>query len=373
VKRGRKPQGVVWSQPAPADAAAGSFSRLVPLWLRDLEVRQYTPASRTTWASGMGQFAAWCGERGLSDAIQVTRSVMEAYQRHLAFVRSGQPRTSRQGRSRAAPAADGPAGHPLTSGRQRARLHAVRRFYTWAVRQGHVPANPAADLEYPRLSKRLPDVLSADEVAAVLGGCDLGSLEGVRDRAFIELLAATGLRRTEACRLVLADLDPERGIVRVREGKGRKDRYVPAGARAFAWLSRYLTEVRPRWALSVADDVVFLRPDGRPVTDGLMGGRVHRLLALAGITKRGACHLFRHTFATGLLENGCDIRLIGAMLGHSNLSATAVYTHVGVGLLVQAHAAFHRTAGATAAKEEGRAAAGSQGAEPGQNTEEVTP
>ena len=369
-KRGRKAQGVVWTEPAPADAVAGSFARLVPLWLRDLEVRQYTQSSRITWASGMGQFAAWCVERGLSDAIQVTRAVMESYQRYLAFVRSGQPRTSRQRRCRAAATAtDGPAGHPLTSGRQRARLHAVRRFYTWAVRQGHVPANPAADLEYPRLSKRLPDVLSADEVAAVLGGCDLGSLEGVRDRAFIELLAATGLRRTEACRLCLADLDPERGIVRVREGKGRKDRYVPAGARAFAWLSRYLAEVRPRWALSVADDVVFLRPDGRPVTDGLMGGRVHRLLALAGITKRGACHLFRHTFATGLLENGCDIRLIGAMLGHSNLSATAVYTHVGVGMLVQAHAAFHRTA----AKEEGGQAGDSPRAEDGQDAGEVTP
>ena len=179
---------MVWTEVAPADAAAGSFSRLVPLWLRDLEVRQYTQSSRTTWASGMGQFAAWCVERGLSDAIQVTRAVMESYQRHLAFIRSGQPRTSRQGRSRAAPVTDGPAGHPLTSGRQRARLHAVRRFYTWAVRQGHVPANPAADLEYPRLSKRLPDVLSIDEVAAVLGGCDLGSLKGVRDRAFLELL-----------------------------------------------------------------------------------------------------------------------------------------------------------------------------------------
>ena len=99
--------------------------------------------------------------------------------------------------------------------------------------------------------------------------------------------------------------------------------------------------------------------------DGLMGGRVHRLLALAGVTKRGACHLFRHTFATGLLENGCDIRLIGAMLGHSNLSATAVYTHVGVGMLVQAHAAFHRPERATAAKEEGGQDDGSTATETG--------
>ena len=187
-KRGRKAQGVVWTEPAPADAAGGSFARLVPLWLRDLEVRQYTQSSRTTWASGMGQFAAWCVERGLSDAIQVTRAVMESYQRYLAFVRSGQPRTSRQRRSRAAPVSDGPAGHPLTSGRQRARLHAVRRFYTWAARQGHVPANPAADLEYPRLAKRLPDVLSADEVAAVLGGCDLGSLEGRAPSRCLQLM-----------------------------------------------------------------------------------------------------------------------------------------------------------------------------------------
>lgn len=316
-----------------------SFARLVPLWLRDLGVQNYAASSLTTWASAMGRFVAWCAERGVTQASEITRSVMETYQRHVACVRSGQSRTPHQ-RSRRGVVST-PRDHTLTTGCQRARLQAVRRFFVWAVKRGYVSANPAGDLDYPRLTRRLPEVLSDDEVAAVLGGCDLTTPEGIRDRAFLEVLYSTGLRRSEAAALALYDLDHERGIVRVRHGKGGKDRYVPIGKRALAWVVRYTSEVRPQWCQSVTHEMLFLRSTGEPITDGLMGGRVHRLLAAAGVTKRGACHLFRHTFATGLLENGCDIRLIGAMLGHSNLSATAVYTHVGVGMLVQAHAAFH--------------------------------
>ena len=327
------------SSDAPLNPPPQSFARLVPLWLRDLGVQHYAAASLRTWASAMGQFVAWCDERGVTQANEITRSVMESYQRHLACVRSGQSRAPHQRSGRGVVST--PRDQTLTTGCQRARLQAVRRFFVWAVKRGYVPANPAGDLDYPRLTRRLPDVLSDDEVAAVLGGCDLSTPEGVRDRAFLEVLYSTGLRRSEAAALALYDLDHGRGIVRVRHGKGGKDRYVPIGKRALAWVVRYAHEIRPQWCASVTQETLFLRPTGEPITDSLMGGRVHRLLAAAGVTKRGACHLFRHTFATGLLENGCDIRLIGAMLGHSNLSATAVYTHVGVGMLVQAHAAFH--------------------------------
>jgi integrase/recombinase XerD len=230
-------------------------------------------------------------------------------------------------------------------------MRVIQRWFVWLVRKGHLGANPAVDLDHPRLTRHLPDVLTADEVALVLAQCDLTTPDGVRDRAFLELVCATGLRRTEAARLDERDLDETQGVILVREGKGRKDRYVPVSVRAFAWLARYRQEVRSVWCRCARESRLFLRPDGEPAGEGMMSGRVHRLLAQAGITKRGACHLFRHTFATGLMEQGCDIRLIGAMLGHHQLSSTALYTHVTVGPLVRAHARFHQLPEAAAKKE----------------------
>ena len=353
AKRGVTP-AVDWSA-VPADAPTGSFLRLVPRWLTDLERRQYTPASRKTWASALGLFVVWCQERGLDQPSQVTRAVLEAYQRHLSVVRRGQGRARCERSTRTRPSqrwADG--GHRLSPGVQRSQMRAIQRWFVWLVRQGYLGANPAADLDHPRLPHHLPDVLTPGEVAAVLAQCDLTNPEGLRDRTFLEVVCATGLRRSEAARLDERDLDEGQGVILVREGKGRKDRYVPASPRAFAWVARYRREVRAVWCRRPSESRLFLRPDGEPVSDALMGARVHRLLALAGITKRGACHLFRHTFAGGLLEQGCDIRLIGAMLGHHHLSSTALYTQVAVGPLVRAHANFHRlpeAAAPSAAKE----------------------
>lgn len=342
MKKGVVP-AVDWSA-VPVDTRAGSFLRLVPEWLRDLERRQYTLPTRSSWASMLGLFTAWCAERGVDQPVQVTHGVLEAYQRHLAVVRRGRGRHLAMVRSRRGRPSERTAhgGHLLSAGVQRSQMRVVQRWFVWLVRRGYLGANPAADLDHPRLPKHLPDTLSTAEIAAVLAQCPATTPEGIRDRAFVELLCATGLRRMEAVRLELRDLDPGRGLVLVREGKGRKDRYVPVSPRAFAWLARYQTEARSQWCRHIAEGRLFLTSTGAPATDAIMGGRVHRVLALAGITKRGACHLFRHTFATGLLEQGCDIRLIGAMLGHSNLSSTAVYTHVAVGQLIQAHAAFHR-------------------------------
>ena len=354
AKRG-VPAAVDWSA-VPVNVAPGSFLRLVPLWLLDLERRQYTAASRKTWASVLGMFVAWCQERGLEQPAQVTRAVLESYQRHLAVVRRGQGRERCERSQRTRPTRRWEnGGHLLSPGSQRSQMRAIQRWFVWLVRQGYLGANPAADLDHPRLPRHLPDVLTADEVAAVLSQCDLTIPEGVRDRAFLELVCATGLRRSEAARLDERDLDETQGVILVREGKGRKDRYVPASQRAFAWVARYRQDVRSVWCRRLAESRLFLRPDGEPVSDEQMGARVHRLLARAGITKRGACHLFRHTFATGLMEQGCDIRLIGAMLGHHQLSSTALYTQVTVGPMVRAHEQFHRLPEA-AAKGEDQAA-----------------
>lgn len=347
---------ILWSVDAAAAApdpalagtgSPGSFTRLVPAWLSDLAVRGYAVVSRRTWAAGLSRFAVWAQEREIRQAAQVTRAVMEAYQRHLYRARSGYGCGPRAPGRRAS--ADG--DHPLSVRTQRHLLHAIDRFYAWAVKRGHVPANPAADLDLPRLERPLPDYLTATEAEAVLAMCDLSTPDGVRDRAFVELLYATGLRRMEAVQLLVPRVDLERGIVQVVRGKGRKDRYVPLGRRAAVWIVRYVAEVRATWCRDVLEQHLFLTPTGAAMTAGLASRRLNRLLAAAGIQKRGACHLFRHAFATGLVEGGCDVRLIAAMLGHASMNTTMLYTRVGIGQLVTAHRLCHpgETARASAA------------------------
>ena len=336
-------QGIRWALGDPAAPAVagpggpGSFTRLVPAWLSDLAVRGYADLSRRSWAAALSRFAVWAHEREIRAAGQVTRAVMEAYQRHLYRQRTGYGRGPRLPGRVASRAGD----HALSVRTQRHLLHAVDRFFAWAVKRGHVVANPAADLDLPRLERPLPDYLTAAEAEAVLAACDLTTLEGIRDRAFVEVLYATGLRRTEAVRLLVPEVDLERGIVHVVRGKGRKDRYVPLGRRAAGWVLRYLAEVRSAWCRDALEQRLFLCPDGAAMGGELAGRRLHRLLVAAQITKRGACHLFRHAFATGLVEGGCDVRLIAAMLGHASLTTTMLYTRVGIGQLVTAHRLCH--------------------------------
>ena len=307
-------------------------------------VRGLRPASLLTETRYLSAFMAWAEERGLMHPSQVTRPVMEAYQRHL-YLR----RTAR--------------GTPLALSSQVCHLTTLRSFFRWAVRAGEAPGNPAADLDLPRAVTRIPQALTAAEAEAVLAQPDLTLAEGLRDRAVLEVLYSTGLRRLEACRLRRHDIDPARGIVAVRDGKGGKDRLVPIGARALAWVARYQREVDPRWRLeragtavnggptAAASDWVFLTATGGPLTVYALTHRVRQYLTAAGIQRPGACHLFRHAMATGLLEGGCDVRLIQVMLGHASLATTARYAQVATASLVAAHRAFHpaESAGAAAA------------------------
>ena len=215
-------------------------------------------------------------------------------------------------------------------------------FFRWAVRKHHVPANPAADIDLPKLPQPLPDTLSTADVEALLVQPDLTSPAGLRDRAIIEVLWSTGLRRAEVLSLTLHDIDDQRGIVRVVRGKGGKDRVVPIGSRALFWLARYLHEVRSTCCRDTSNLTVWLRPeDGTPVTVHALTNRIKNYLTAAGLVRKGACHLLRHAMASQLLENGCDVRLIQSILGHSKLDTTALYTHVSIRQLQAAHAAFH--------------------------------
>jgi integrase/recombinase XerD len=152
------------------------------------------------------------------------------------------------------------------------------------------------------------------------------------------------MRRAEVCRLRVVEIDFERHTCFIREGKGKKDRMIPIGERALAWVSRYLDVARPRLVLGDDDGTLFLTTTGESITPDRMTQLVHEHVVASGVAKAGACHLFRHTCATLMLEGGADVRFIQALLGHVSLDTTAIYTMVSIRALVNVHAATHPAA-----------------------------
>jgi integrase/recombinase XerD len=194
----------------------------------------------------------------------------------------------------------------------------------------------------PRTPARLPvHVLSVQDVENVLNQADVAKPWGVRDRAMLEVLYSTGLRRSELAALAVFDWDRNRGAITVRQGKGGKDRVVPIGDRAAAWLGRYVDEVRPTLSREPDDGAMFLTDYGEPFEKNRLGDLVRRYFDWAGVKAPGSCHLLRHACATHMLENGADIRFIQALLGHADLSSTQIYTQVSIVKLKEIHAATH--------------------------------
>ena len=229
---------------------------------------------------------------------------------------------------------------------QHARLVALRIWFRWMTRQNHILHNPASEIELPRLGHRLPKhVLTASEAEQVMMQPKLADPIGLRDRAILEVFYSTGIRRMELIRLKLYDLDTERGTLLIRQGKGKKDRFVPIGERAVAWVEKYIREARPQLAAEPDDGTLFLanaRRGDQPRSSDL--DWCARYVVRAKLGKTGACHLFRHTMATLMLEGGADIRFIQQMLGHAELATTEIYTHVSIRMLKQVHSATHPAA-----------------------------
>lgn len=268
------------------------------------------------------RFIAWCDERGLKHPAEITKAVLERYQRHLFYYRKAD-------------------GRPLALGTQMVCLATLKLWFKWLARENHILYNPASEIDLPRVGKRLPRViLSVPEVEAILAQADVDNPAGVRDRALLELLYSTGLRRMEAARLAVYDLDFSRRLVMVREGKGRRDRIIPIGARALAWLDKYILESRPQ-LLTVEHEALFVTDYGEPVSPEFVADRVRRFMRFAGVNKPGATHLLRHAMATHMLEGGADIRFLQAMLGHTSLETTEIYTHVAIEKLQAIHEATH--------------------------------
>jgi integrase/recombinase XerD len=213
------------------------------------------------------------------------------------------------------------------------------------TRQNYILHNPASEIDLPRLGRTLPkNILSPHEVELVMMQPNLADVTGLRDRVILEVLYSCGLRRLELVNLKLYDLQLDRGLVVVRQGKGKKDRYVPIGERATAWLQKYITEARAQLAIEPDDMTVFLTAQGEPFSRDHLTWTVRQHIVAAQLGKVGACHLLRHTMATHMHENGADIRHIQAILGHEDIKTTQIYTHVAIRALQQVHAATHPAA-----------------------------
>lgn len=305
--------------PTSPDSVAAWMQR----YLEALRTLSYGEELLRARRQALSLFLEWCSERELQRPHEVTKPILERYQRHLFAWRK-------------------PSGQPMSVKGQWLLINHVRLWFRWLVKHNYLPSNPASELDMPRTPRQgLPDLLEAHEVETVLAQPDVDDVQGLRDRAVLEVLYSTGLRRAEVTRLALFDIEAVRGVVRVRQGKGRKDRVVPIGERALAWVQRYLDEARPALVANRQETALFLNRFGQRFHSAGMGALARRYIDAAGITKRGSCHLFRHAMATHMLENGADIRYIQEMLGHENLDTTQIYTHVSIGKLQAVHAATH--------------------------------
>ena len=302
-----------------------SLTFLSRLYIDYLRVMNYSERTIDHREITLMQFSTWSEERGLTRTNEITKPILERYRRHLHHSRDRR-------------------GNPLSAKNQLARLIPLRGFFKWATQQNYLLYNPASELELPRVEKRLPKAtLSPEEAELILSLPNIQAEEGLRDRAILEVLYSTGVRRMEVVNLSRADVHTDRGVLAVRQGKGKKDRFVPVSERATQWITKYLDEVRIGFAIEPDPQNVFLEKNGQPLTPDRLSRLVTKYIKQADIGKSGSCHLFRHTVATLMLDNGADIRFIQQMLGHASINTTEIYTHVSIVKLKQIHEMTHPT------------------------------
>ena len=221
------------------------------------------------------------------------------------------------------------------------RLAALRRYYLWAHRQGLVSQDPCLKLQASRQAPRFPKTLSEAQVEALLQAPDVTSTLGLRDRAMLETLYATGLRVSELVNISVLDVNLSDGVARVTMGKGGKDRLVPIGMEAQHWTERYLREARPALLGQHRSDALFVTGRGGPMTRQAFWQLIRKYAVKGGIHAPLSPHVLRHAFATHLLNHGADLRVVQMLLGHADISTTQIYTHVARERLRQLHARHH--------------------------------
>jgi integrase/recombinase XerD len=281
------------------------------LWLED-------GLSRNTLGSYRGdlaQYAAWLEKQGGKKLLAASNADIQAY---LGFFYKRKTRASSAARL----------------------LSSLKRFYRYCLRQGQIKTDPTLKIDSPKLPRSLPKSLTEEDVENLLAAPRLNRALGLRDRAMLETLYASGLRVSELVSLKLGQVSQDMGVVRVM-GKGSKERLVPLGEEALEWIRRYLKEARPELLGRHSSDDLFVTARGGAMTRQMFWHLLRRYATLAGLRKPISPHTLRHAFATHLLNHGADLRVVQLLLGHSDISTTQIYTHVARERLKQLHAKHH--------------------------------
>ena len=230
---------------------------------------------------------------------------------------------------------------PLSKPRSISRLIAtLRRFYRYALRENLISADPTLQIESPKLPRSLPKSLNEQEVEDLLNAPNVLDSIGLRDRAMLELLYASGLRVSELVTVKVNEVSTQDGVVRVT-GKGSKTRLVPMGEETADWITQYINQARPAILQKRLSDALFVTARASAMTRQAFWYLIKRYALQAGITKHMSPHVLRHAFATHLLNHGADLRVVQMLLGHADISTTQIYTHVARERLKQLHSVHH--------------------------------
>ena len=281
------------------------------LWLED----DLAKATLTSYRTDLALFAAWLRAQGHGRLLDAGETALIGYIARLAR----EKRATSQSR----------------------HLSTLRRFYRWQLARGRIHADPTLKLANPARPSRLPKVMSEGQVEALLAAPDVETPLGLRDRAMLETLYASGLRVSELVNLHLHEVGFNEGVARVM-GKGSKERLVPLGEVALDWLRRYLAQARPDILSGKQSDALFVTGRGGPMTRQMFWNLVKRYALQGGIApEKLSPHVLRHAFATHLLNHGADLRVVQLLLGHADISTTQIYTHVARERLKALHAVHH--------------------------------
>ena len=291
------------------------WRRRLDLWLDALAYeRGLSPRTVSAYRSDLVRLGEWLERQQGKDLVTADPAAIAAHLRWLH-------------------------GQEISPRSARRAMAAMHGFYRDLVEAGELRSDPVENLEAPRLFRRLPKVLSEEEVERLLTAPDFTTPAGLRDKAMLELLYATGLRVSELVGLRLPQIDLKGGFL-LAFGKGSKERVVPVGEEAERSLARYLAELRPQLAKG-RHDAVFVNLRGAPMTRQGFWKILKALGLRAGIDRPISPHMLRHSFATHLLEHGADLRAVQAMLGHSDIATTEIYTHIHQERLRGAYDRFH--------------------------------
>lgn len=290
-------------------------------YIQTLEEKNYSKKTLVNRRHYLGYFIMWTKHNEITKPQEIRSATMDNYYNYLCQLKSNRTKDIIS---------------PISRHRN---FKEVSLFIRWLKKKDYIISDPTAQVEIPSPPKSLPhNILSAQQIEHIINQTDIKSPLGIRDRAIMEVFYSTGIRACELIKLSLHDIDIERGILMVRQGKGNKDRVVPIGKRALQWTCKYIEQARN----NSLDNTLFLSNKNQPfASPGYLNQLISKYKKKAGITKAGACHLFRHSMATEMLHNGADIRYIQEILGHEKLDTTEIYTKVNIDHLKRVYLESH--------------------------------